>query len=146
MHEFRDAGRELLKGLSAGLYQAGIAIMRESQGEVPVDTSVLKSSGRVFEPVLVGTTLLCTLGYGYGDEVNPKTGERAAGYAIPVHERLEVRHAPPTKAKYLEDPVLAYIKDYEPTLGAAIVRAEKSPTGLRTWLEELRHDAGELLG
>lgn len=144
MHEFRNAGKELLKGLEAGLYQAAIAIMRVSQGEVPVDTSVLKSSGRVMEPVMVGTTMVCTLGYGYGDEINPKTGERAAGYAIPVHERIEVRHDPPTKAKYLEDPVYRYIKDYEPTLGAAITRAVKSPTGIRTFLEELRHDASLL--
>lgn len=122
---FRRAGEQVIEGLAAGLYQSAIEIMRTSQGEVPVEFAILKASGRVLEPVLEGTTLVCTLGYGYGTEVNPRDGKTAAGYAIPVHERLELKHAPPTKAKYLEDPVLAFIKDYEPTLAASIVRAQR---------------------
>lgn len=126
-HEFRDAGETMLKGLAAGLYQAGIAIMRDSQHEVPVEFAILKASGRVLEPVTDGRTIVVTLGYGYGEEVNPRDGKTAAGYAIPVHERLDVRHDPPTKAKFLEDPVLAYIPFYEETLAASITRALRNP-------------------
>jgi hypothetical protein len=136
--EFSAAGDRMLLGLAAGLYQSALTIFAESQVEVPVDTATLKASGRVNEPTIEGDEMVCVLGYGYGEELNPKTGKMARGYAIPVHERMEVHHDAPTKAKFLEDPVLAYIRDFEPTLAAAITRAEKMPSGdLRTWMEDI---------
>lgn len=129
----------MLQGLAQGLYKAGIDIMRESQHQVPVEFAILKASGRVLEPVVTGTTMVVTVGYGYGEERNPRDGKTAAGYAIPVHERLELRHDPPTKAKFLEDPALEYAPHLEPTLAVAITRALRNPhTGrLDTFLEEL---------
>ena len=115
----------VVKAVEAGLYQAGIDIMYQSQIEVPVDTGTLKASARVMEPETFGTTVTVTLGYGYGEELNPKTGERAIQYAIPVHERMEVRHEPPTKAKFLEDPALVYEPFLGPTLALWITRAVK---------------------
>ena len=137
--EFRRKGEDMLRGLAQGLYKAGIDIMNESQREVPVEFSILKASARVLEPVVVGDSMVVTVGYGYGEEVNPRDGKTAAGYAIPVHERLELHHEPPTKAKFLEDPALAYAPRLEETLAIFITRALRNPnTGrLDLFLEEL---------
>lgn len=119
---FEEAGRQLIAGLMAGIYQAEVDIMYVSQTEVPVDTGTLRASGRVLEPERHGDTIVGTIGYGYGEQVNPKTGQLAAQYAVPVHERLDVRHAPPTKAKFLEDPCRAYEALYGDTLAVWIQR------------------------
>lgn len=143
---FEDAGDRLIQGAMAGLFQAAVDIMYESQLIVPVDTATLKRSARVLEPVNEGTAVVCELGYGYGEEINPKTGMRAAGYAIPVHERTEVRHAPPTSAKYLETPMLAYADRLDVTVGAWITRAAKDENGnLHTWLEQI-HGPSQAVG
>lgn len=48
-------------------------------------------------------------------------GGQAAGYAIFVHERLELRHAPPTRSKFLEATALENMDRYR----AHIVNAAK---------------------
>jgi hypothetical protein len=126
---FEEAGREVIAGLKAGLYQAGIDIMYVSQAEVPVDTGTLRASGRVLEPEELGDTVSITIGYGYGDQVNPKTGQLASQYAVPVHERLDVKHAPPTKAKFLEDPVRAYQSLYGETIQAWVQAWTRGTSG-----------------
>lgn len=114
---FTDAGRQIVEGVAAGLYQAGTAIMAESQILVPVDTGTLKRSGRVEEPEVAGDTVSVTVGYGYGDEyparVEATDPDDHTGYAVYVHEIARYRHAPPTQYKYLEKPVRAF----EPELG-----------------------------
>lgn len=137
-HEFRAAGERMIQGAMAGLYQSALEIFKESQVQVPVDTATLKASGRVNEPFIQGDKIICELGYGYGEALSPKTGRMARSYAIPVHERGDQYHEPPTKFKFLEDPVVAYIRDFEPTLAAHIQRAEKMSTGeLRTFLADV---------
>lgn len=134
---FRDAGEQLIQGAMGGLYQAAVDIMYVSQVQCPVDTATLKASARILEPVRTPTSITVTLGYGYGAERNPRTGQLPSEYAVPVHERLEVKHAPPTKAKYLEDPMLAYASLFGPTIAMSITRAEKSSDGLKTSMEGL---------
>lgn len=124
---FEEAGREIIAALKAGIYQAEIDIMYVSQTEVPVDTGTLRASGRALEPEQFGDRIVGTIGYGYGEQVNPKTGELASQYAVPVHERLDVRHAPPTKAKYLEDPCRAYELLYGATIALSIQRWSRDP-------------------
>ena len=135
MGEFTEAGRRLIEGAKAGLYQTGIDIMFLSQIEVPVDTGTLKGSARVNEPEEYVDRVVCTIGYGYGEEINPKTGERAIQYALPVHEILEASHKPPTKAKFLEDPALAYEGAFEKTMAVWMSRAFKAEGDLVHFFE-----------
>lgn len=133
----------MLLGLAAGMYAAELEIFAESQIQVPVDTATLKASGRVMEPEIIGDEMVGVIGYAYGSAVSPRTGRPVWAYALPVHERTEVHHAPPTKAKFLEDPALAYISQYEGTLAAYITRGEKMSDGsLRTWIEDLKGGHG----
>ena len=67
--------------------------MGESKRIVPVAFGVLRASGHVQLPVIVGRRVTVTLGY----------GGAAAPYAVFVHER-QARHTPPTQWKYLEKP------------------------------------------
>jgi len=144
---FHDAAERLIKGAMVGLYQAGLDIMYVSQIECPVDTATLKSSARVNEPVRSPVAINVELGYGYGEQRNPVTGETASQYAIPVHERMGVKHKPPTKAKYLEDPALAYEVLYGRTLAMWITRAEKTTRGLDVFTEPLMvsHEAQAMM-
>lgn len=134
---FRQAGEQLIQASERGLYQAAVDIMYVSQTECPVDTATLKSSARIIEPVRTAEAITVTMGYGYGNERNPKTGELASGYAVPVHERMDVKHEPPTKAKYLEDPMHAYAALFGRTLAMSIQRAEKTSEGLALTMEPL---------
>lgn len=144
---FVAAGDNLLGQLSAGMDALAAMIMAESLRQCPVDTGTLKSSARVgrvegwdfafkkgggFQRALrgpggrfvgaieaaPGRDMSLTLGYGYGDEVNPKTNHLASEYAVPVHEIIEAYHEPPTKAKFLEDPVYEHAAVMEPLLAA----------------------------
>lgn len=62
-----------------------------SQMYVPVDTGNLRATGliRVTEE---GNTIVGNINYGGPD----------APYAAIVHERMDLRHTPPTRAKYLQ--------------------------------------------
>lgn len=84
--EFRDEFKK-------GFYQEGQRIMRKSKKQCPIDSGRLRASGRVHKPVqdMKGNVSM-DLSYG-------------TNYAVYVHENLEAYHKPPTKAKFLEDPV-----------------------------------------
>ena len=82
------------------------------------DEGTLRRSARVFPPDRAADGVSITVGYGFGDEVNP-AGRRAVEYAIPVHERHDLRHNPPTKSGYLLDPLLANA----PRMGEALTVA-----------------------
>lgn len=79
------------------LYAEANIAFGESQQEVPVDKSPLRNSGQAYGIQIdkFGDVLELTLGY----------GGVAASYALIVHEDMDARHNPGTKAKYLEDPV-----------------------------------------
>jgi len=73
-------------------------ILTESKKICPVKTGYLRGSGYVSEPVLGYGQILATIGY-------------SAEYAWWVHENLEAYHHPPTKAKFLEEPLQMYSKN-----------------------------------
>jgi hypothetical protein len=98
-HVFRvlaKGGEAAAKEVPGALFEVAHEIMAVSQREVPVDTGVLRASGTVLEPVSSGDGTHIDLGY----------GGAAGQYAMVVHEDMEATHAPPTKAKFLEDPVV----------------------------------------
>ncbi len=100
----RDYGAKAAASLGRNLYKEGLGIMASSQGLVPVDTSALRSSGYVMEPVQEINMVTVYLGYGGpAAKINSKTGESTDGYALIVHENLEAFH-PVGSAKYLEMP------------------------------------------
>ena len=80
--------------LANEMYDTVTEAFNESQRQVPVRTGFLKGSGTVSIDNS-GDNILMIIGY----------GGSAAGYALAVHENLAAHHKPPTKAKYLEDPV-----------------------------------------
>lgn len=123
----------LAAGVAEGLYRVGNEIMADSQELIPVDTGTAKGSGRVLPPELRGDTLTVVVGYGYGDAVNPKTGEPAVGYIIPLHERTDVPHKV-GRAKFLEQPALEHVSRLRGEIGLAIRRASATELGVNKGL------------
>jgi hypothetical protein len=98
-----------LKGAGeASMAQLAYAIFDLSQDQVPVRHGILKGSGNV--RITNESPLELTIGY----------GGPAAGYALWVHENLTAHHAPPTKAKYLQDPFNQLIGTAEQTVAADV--------------------------
>lgn len=137
---FTTAGQVVLVGLANGLEGAAKRIMSQSLVEVPKDTETLFRSARIRSLVTNPTGMSIEFGYGFGDEVNPKTGDTADKYAVPVHEILEARHTLPEKAKYLEDPVLEQIPLIPFELKASISSVTKNPVTAATLLYGSDHD------
>lgn len=75
----------------------GEKVMLKAKRLTPVDTGVLEGSGRVSPPVETGGVFSVTLSF----------GGPAKDYAIPVHERLDVRHTN-GQAKFLQQPVMEH--------------------------------------
>lgn len=108
----------------AGLEAAGENVLILAKYYCPVDTGALRASGRVEVldqfgsgpsglrlQVIFGGKVGYTLpGTGKGQSAKPDKGYTGPAdlsgmvvyYAVPVHENLAARHAPPTCAKFLE--------------------------------------------
>jgi hypothetical protein len=93
----RRLAREEPHKVGRALYEEGEDIMREAKLITPVDTGTLRGSGHVRLPEIKLGSVSVELGF----------GGAAAPYAIYVHENLTARHNPPTRAKYLEEPLKA---------------------------------------
>jgi hypothetical protein len=70
-------------------------VFQESQRLVPVDTGMLRASGKFTHP---------QLGANQPPQAEIEYGGGAVDYALIVHEDLNARHKSPTQAKYLEIP------------------------------------------
>lgn len=106
---FRVDAREFMAGMAAfhdravqaaamALFEEATDIMEKPNGardQAPVDTTALRESGKVLEPVISTNSVSVTLGF----------GDSAIPYAHRQHEELEWRHPKHGKAKYLEDPI-----------------------------------------
>lgn len=80
---------------AAALYQEAEAIMAIAKTRTPVDTGALRASGYTAPPDVSGDTISVELGF----------GGAASEYAVFVHERFDLKHAPGTGPKFLEDPL-----------------------------------------
>lgn len=112
---FAKYGREAVPAMAAGLTAAAHLMMLQSQAEVPFRYGVLKSSGRVFEPEILGTLVTVDMGY----------GGAASDYAFYVHERDQLHFGNGKKAHYLSDPV----SQGAATVGALIAARLKGVIG-----------------
>lgn len=83
-----------------------------SQSYVPVKTGNLKRSGFLIKTTFRG---IPTVQIGYGNGGNPP-------YAALVHEKLEYKHAAPTRAKFLQ----AAIEEDADNIQARILRGYKT--------------------
>lgn len=124
-------GRQLpriVEATAAAMYDVANRIGNRSGELVPVDTGTLKASKRVLPPEITPDGVRVVVGYGYGEEDNPKSGEPAIGYAIPVHERTDVHHQV-GQAKFLEQAVQEHMHELGPEIRTSIQRASRLPTG-----------------
>lgn len=85
------------------VYKNGERIMAESVKECPIKTKRLRDTGRATPPKNHKVEL------GYGTD-----------YAAAVHERTELKHDSPTKAKFLKDPLDRAAKTWTKDLAALI--------------------------
>lgn len=113
-----QGGAEAAKAAEQGIYQEAQVAFGDSQVEVPVDTGALRASGQVHPPRTEGSWIIVEITY----------GGAASAYAEIVHEDLTAAHAAPTKAKYLETPVMRRVA----TLGQNIAaRVEQNLRSIR---------------
>jgi len=122
---FVEAGYKLRAAIGQGLYDFANDVMDQSQEIVPVDTGTLHDSAVVEEPVFGLNEITVTFGYAIGDHLydeNPKSFQPVGSYAVDVHEITEVQHAPPTQAKFLEQPVFESEDNFVSFIQAAIVK------------------------
>jgi hypothetical protein len=77
-------------------------IFEQSQEYCPIDTGMLKESGYLEVRRVDANRVQAEIGYAKGG--NPH-------YAVFVHENLEMRHTPPTRAKFLENAVREGLSD-----------------------------------
>ena len=105
-------GAKATTAMEVGLFTVGNEIFNASQKLVPVDTGALRGSGsikRLKSPF--GSTILISY------------GGPAARYALRVHEDVNVPHASPTQAKYLEQPYMAAKNGIKAKVEAAVAAA-----------------------
>ena len=81
--------------LAIALQQEADAILEVSQGLVPVDTGLLRSTGAVSSPTLAGLVAAVEISYG---------GQGTAPYAAKVHFDTTMRHPRGGQAFYLQQP------------------------------------------
>lgn len=95
-------GRDAVEISGRYLYAHAAKVFEQSQLEVPVDTGALRSSGFITQPYIFGNQVAISIVY----------GQAAAPYALWVHEILEYYHEPPTKSKFLEDPLTNSLEEF----------------------------------
>ena len=105
----REAG---LRAARQAIGEFAMMVVSKSQYYAPKDTGALAASGTWGEVVLSGDA--------YAVEVGHNTE-----YAAAVHEVLTAKHAPPTRAKYLE----TAIREYQPKFGQFVADRVKVALG-----------------
>jgi hypothetical protein len=98
LEEFKEKAWQIA---AAAFWDINQETLAESLAECPVKTGALRSTGKT-ELTVTPDEITCDIGYG-SDAVN---------YAYRQHEDLSFYHNPPTKAKYLEDPINRNLPKY----------------------------------
>ena len=110
-HEMEDAAGETVdKGTDL--------LMFASQMQVPRATGELAASAKKKEHSMTGPRRI--MGVHYGGGALNSNGE---SYPAAVHEILKASHPLPTKAKYVEDPLVENIKQYKSISAMACQKA-----------------------
>lgn len=96
-------------------------LMKESQIQVPKKTGQLAKSARYIFRKKSGPRRIKSVKYGY--QLPDSSDETVLDYAAAVHEILKASHASPTKAKYVEDPLVQNVPSYKKS---GVVAAKKA--------------------
>lgn len=109
-------------GGKKAIYQEAEREMTISKTHVPVDLGNLRSTGHVEQPTVTAEGIEVLLGYG-----GPAAGGVDVGYALVVHEDLELHHKV-GEPKYLESPMRDELGSgrAEEFVGAIIAQAIES--------------------
>lgn len=103
--------KEAQVGAKEAMYEALEILTQRIMAEVPRETNTLADSYS-FRIIDRGNTITGHFGFGWeNNPVNPKTGQKATEYMVQVHEDLEAYHST-GKAKFLEDPVTRFNRDF----------------------------------
>lgn len=105
-------GDKALRAGAAALYAEALDIQKASMRRTPVLTGALRASHEVTRPEVSRTEA----------SVKILVGGPAAPYAVPVHERLDLKHRV-GEAKFLERSVLEATAGFEERLAARLRRA-----------------------
>ena len=92
---FKESPEESARMFSAAMYEEATEAFGQSQELVPVRYGILRASGFVSAPKMVGSRSETTISY----------GGAAAPYAAHVHEITKYRHDAPTRSKFLSHPL-----------------------------------------
>lgn len=109
------------RDLERGLVRVAESIIGDAKEITPVDTGALRASGHVRKPTRDVRGMKVELGF----------GGPAVDYAIPVHERTDVRHKPPGQAKFLEKAVRKHSPTMADRLRRGLDRAIRAKYGAR---------------
>lgn len=82
-------------GLRIGLTKAALHLLQKSIAIVPVRTAALQKTGKISDITGTKEKMGISVGFGAGNKVD---------YAIPVHERADLRHKEGKTYKFLERP------------------------------------------
>lgn len=104
--------------LAAALYMKGFAIDADMVPLIPVDFGILRGSHYVAPPT---NTRRPRVQVGVGTD-----------YALPVHEREDLRHNPPTRSKFLEVVVVEHRRGYADWIAKATRNNIKSGRTVRS--------------
>jgi len=99
----RDYGGEMLTDAEAAVDEFCAHVLTESEVICPIKWGNLRSSGKLSTPQTQNGVVSQTISF-------------SSDYAIFVHERLDLRHQPPTQAKFLETSIRANESKLEPFL------------------------------
>lgn len=99
LRRFREVGLE--RAAQGGVDRSVKKLFADSTFFVPKKTGALLSTAHIFVDSGSGSTRASGVRFG-----EPGEGEGIIDYAAAVHEILKASHAAPTKAKYVEDPLV----------------------------------------
>ncbi len=106
LQKFQDRPAQMTKALGQAVFMEGEELISVAKPLTPVLHGNLRSSGYVELPIVTGTSVAVTAGFGgvagTGNQ-GGETNDESVGYAIFVHEDTTKKH-PVGQAKFLEQP------------------------------------------
>lgn len=95
-------------------------VFDETQVRVPKDTTALQNTGKIEENKRGKHVFSRSIWYG-----DPGEGDEIVDYAMAVHEILDATHAPPTGAKYVEQPLIESAEEFKKIVAKEMEKAVK---------------------
>lgn len=117
---FRDLKEKYQEHVNDAVREHIEEVFRQTQVRVPRETGRLAGTGLIEPQSTTGTNIRWAIWYG-----EPGEGPYTIDYAAAVHEILKAKHAAPTGAKYVEQPLIESIPQARETIGREMQKAVK---------------------